>query len=235
MVNANYQGEANDLRAQADHIIQDGIRAGHPNAHAAKVYRLTNDPAASTSAVEREYFPAPLEDDAPPPYQPHITYHRGSNGILRRACRGEPGYRGQGGRRNARHYASSRPFADITSSAVREDYFANGRHALGYDSDTSEDGPITIGGNWSVFTNNMSLHDHEVLHFGQGRAKHLSPHPSSFYGGYPREHLNAVFRTPISESPMPCMENPLECSDHGQVRAVPGIPDFEVPVYLRNP
>ena len=98
MVNANYQGEADDLRAQADHIIQDSIRAGHPNAHAAEVYRLTNDPAASTPAVEREYFPAPLEDDAPPPYQPRITYHRGSNGILHRARCGEPGYRGQGGR-----------------------------------------------------------------------------------------------------------------------------------------
>ena len=235
MVNANYQGEADDLRAQADHIIQDGIRAGHPDAHAAEVYRLTNDPAASTPAVEQEYFPAPLEDDAPPPYQPRITYCHRSNGILRHARHGEPGYRGQGGRRNARCYASPRPFADITSSAVREDYFADGRHALGYDSDASEDGPITIGGDWSVFTNNISLRDHEVLRFGQGRAEHLSPHPSSFYGGYPRERLNAVFRTPLNKSPMPCMENPLECSDHGQVRAVPGIPDFEVPVYLRNP
>ena len=235
MVSANYQGEADDLRAQADHIIQNGIRAGHPDAHAAEVYRLTHDPAASTPAVEWEYFPAPLENEAPPPYQPRITYRCGSNGILRRAHHGEPGYHGQGVRRNVRRYASPRPFTDITSSAVREDYFADGRRALSYESDASEDGPITISGDWSVFTNNMSLRDHEVLHFGQGRAEHLSPHPSSFHGGNPRERINTVFRTPLDESPMPCMENPLECSDHGQVRAVPGIPDFEVPVYPRNP
>ena len=178
---------------------------------ATEIYRLSNDPAASTPAVEQEYFPAPLEDDAPPPYQPCITYYHGSNSILHCARHGKPGYCGQGVRQNARRYAFPRPFADITLSAVREDYFADGRRALGYESDASEDGPITISGDWSIFTNNMSLCDHEVLHYGQGRAEHLSPHPSSFYGGYPREHINAVFRTALDESPMPCMENPLQC------------------------
>ena len=81
----------------------------------------------------------------------------------------------------------------------------------------------------------MSLCDHEVLRYGQGRAEHLLPHSSTFYGGYSRERINAVFRTTLDESPMPCMENPLQCSDHGQVRSVPGITDFEVPVYPRNP
>ena len=126
-------------------------------------------------------------------------------------------------------------FLKKPSSAVREDYFADGGHALGYDSNASEDGPITIGGDWSVFTNNMSLCDHEVFHYGQGRAEHLSPHPSSFYKGYPRECVNTVFRTALDKSPMPCMENPPQCSDHGQIRSVPGIPDFEVSVYPRNP
>ena len=96
MVDANYQGEADDCRAQADHIIQEGIRARHPDVEAAEIYRLSNDPANSTPAVEQEYFPAPLEDDAPPPYQPRITYCHGSNGILHHACCGEPGYHGQG-------------------------------------------------------------------------------------------------------------------------------------------
>ena len=122
----------------------------------------------------------------------------------------------------------------LTLHAVREDYFADGRHALGYESDVLKNGPITIGGDWSCFTNNMSLRDHEVLHYGQG-SEHLLPHPSTFYNGYPREHVNTIFRIILDNTPMPCMENSHECSDSRQVRAIPGISNFETSVYPKNP